>query len=1759
MARLFDTETERIKWNEGIPTGVSRYRPLEPIDRDTAIGALNIPVDLPEEESTVVDKLAGLPSFLSDKVVASADAATRAILMGGQGTAHFFYNLTEWGYAGKAKAHRALYGDAPRTLKAERQYEQFKLDREKFETLSQEGFDFALDFLGIPKEAETAFGRGAERFIGEVLIPSAVPLSLLNKAKLVKTGGSVVYQTLVKGHAPEIVARSVAGAVESTIAYSEFLAAEKAVEGDAPRIQEVLEAAAKPWDDIGGFVGKLGKISFQKLNPPKDPNDRVKWSDITADEIIATGFGVLGMAGGALKYRKSILADRAYRHAYKDAAKANADFIVREASPNEIAYLLRDLRTTAAKGPQSSGYVEAKSAIEAIEKAAAEVGLKIPTKVFLDISPNVPGATAKAQKAREIFNAKDSITGKALDNHSKRQLAHFSGPEVEAQFMREYPEVYGKAREAFGTTVQRRGGLPTEAPTQRVLPSVQDSATGRMRAQRVEPTQPAGPTLKQIETGVKPPPTKVSKITKPTPAVPSDRTNLSALAGKPASVPFEGGIISGPTTEAARSNIANRIARSGQTPAAQESLRRTAISTVKRYEQALNNIVKAGNSRVRDAKGRITNELVAGKYMREAYREQANLSKMLVNARRGDTLVMKTGHSVEFVRNAPKGNLYVRYSKQAKPTLVSYLQVKGQGIKGPGMKGSKFVKEVEKTLKNLQLRVVPPPTLAQEAKEGLRLSKMLGSQRKFDSKGNLIVSNPVFRRGISDSEGLLDPGKLANLSDRAVRALFVKTQLEPARIIERKFGAGVWASIVKHLHTQEVRLFQFGKTKISSAEMKKAIAEGQLEKLTDISIDGLEAYFNRFTRDELKHFYSTLGKPKSDKGLKLKTEGEAYFKTNYPGQLAALQEVYLKSTEAAYVIRKRVLKEAGIKAPAKEVEGYILGDWEPVREVITKEGKVLILRTGARAKGATSAPKLTEVRPGQDPLIASLRREILKRHEAPADSFAAGLELKDRVMNPFKGLRVEIAELTTLEGELALRESLLMGKNSNKYVLVPRDSKGRITRDFNKLPAYAREKGHEWRQIKDAKHFEGYFFHPDLAAGIENLVSANKVSASRALRTVRNLNHQVRVAQFAASMFHQLSITKAAFTDEVLFAWLPIRPKAFGRSIKSTFGHVGFTKNDPLLKNPNLKEYINLGGGHKTSAEAQAQEAFETVMGSQKLSAFWKPARAAVQGITYLPKNYTSWLFNKYIPKLKFLKYEQHVLRQEGRLGRRLTDAEKINVIKEGQNFYGEMNERLFGRSGTATSVLRLFFTAPGFAEGNMRSIFTAVGAGWVGNKEAVKMGWRSRNNVINSLSLTLTTASIGTRLFTGRWPDTPKTYEDVRNLFSINTGQEDERGNDLYVDLLYQDRDYFELLLQPAVRLAMGQSLGRATGKTLESWKHRFSGMLARTVGMGFDAASIAMGKEIYDWKGHRVFSITDRGHQKILKFLQHELGQVLPISFQVFHKATEQDQNYMIAGIAAVAGLRPVLGAKSKLEYEIKKLGWGYSESRKDFFRGVHRLKSEKEMDKFINTHNKYLRHFIDTFKSHFGEEMDAIHKKNFERYIIDKDEVFGHYAENFGSKDGTDIERFRRIHNVLFTAEESYTDLIKRMISPEVERVIIGTGLYEVAEFYKVGKKSPKTLVEKSRIILPRLIRFDLEKAGELKILNNREERDYQKWRRSKGISDAQSDYFQPTKNGQRVDWRGVWDGKVDPSKGIPKKYLISTEALKDVHKRLGVTLR
>ncbi len=615
-----------------------------------------------------------------------------------------------------------------------------------------------------------------------------------------------------------------------------------------------------------------------------------------------------------------------------------------------------------------------------------------------------------------------------------------------------------------------------------------------------------------------------------------------------------------------------------------------------------------------------------------------------------------------------------------------------------------------------------------------------------------------------------------------------------------------------------------------------------------------------------------------------------------------------------------------------------------------------------------------------------------KKIPTVADATSFGLRLRDN--NPVENLRSEMSAIARLEGMIFMRDELL------------RTGQGEYIDNFADAPD-------GFLKVGDEPVFNDVRVHPDLARLINNLISTNKTSQWRALRALRGVNNFLRTLKFAGSGFHLITETSQSIADTPY-----LDPTSATRGFTK-----GFTKDDPIFKTPEYRDYIEHGGGHKFSVEAQAQADFKSAI---QFMSDGKALGGLIKGAltpARLLSDFTEWMFSNYIPQIKYSKYLDFVADQERRLGRPLESIEKIRIIKEQQNFYGEMNERLFGRSGTVTSVLRFVFLAPGFAEGNYRTVIKALSEWaadkrftgpsqesmkgnapeWIKTKEnsAVLNKWSSgeiTDTKAVELSREVPDGGVGQLGQARNSAEALGTEESVQtgknarrsraNIFNslvlkmiaattgtlILTGKPPKRPENLedFRDLFKMDtgklddkgrRVLIDLLTydKDYYNILFG-SAQKGTAELGKEILRRIGGMKAPIADMTYDLVTVAFNKDIYDFKGDKVIKNTDPALVKLRELALFELKKIEPISVSVFKQAKRKGLRTPIAILQAITGIRPTLSERDRRRAGVIRNVWELFGDKEETLRAVRTARKPRAA---IAAYNKNVRRVMESKK--------------------------------------------------------------------------------------------------------------------------------------------------------------------------------------------------
>ena len=603
-------------------------------------------------------------------------------------------------------------------------------------------------------------------------------------------------------------------------------------------------------------------------------------------------------------------------------------------------------------------------------------------------------------------------------------------------------------------------------------------------------------------------------------------------------------------------------------------------------------------------------------------------------------------------------------------------------------------------------------------------------------------------------------------------------------------------------------------------------------------------------------------------------------------------------------------------------------------------------------------------------------KRFTKEKKLPTVADAAAYGLKLRHANPVDNLKAEYMGIARLEGMTWMRDEFI------------RTGKGIFIDELIEATP-------EMTGVIQDPVFKKYRTTPELADLVNNLIAKNKITAQPQLNALREANNFIRTVKFMGSAFHLLSVAKQSVADSGYLGFLYKKTAYRGLT-------TGFRDSDPIFKTEAYKDYVAHGGGHRYSVESEAERTFNNAV-SELNKAVGAGLKAGLLPVK-IPAGFVKWMFQSYIPKVKYSKYLDVVAEQSKKLGRPLKASEKIDIIKEQQNFYGMMNERLFGRSGTVTSALRFWFMSPGYAEGNYRTMLKAATQwgqqqeaellkGLPGAKEPGFSASRSRSNIVNSLIISGIVATVGTMIRTGKAPKKPETLDDLRDLWKIDTGKKDEKGQRIMIDMLTYDKDYWNVVMNTA-RLRPDKALA-------ESWR-RIGGMKAPTAKVIADLAMMATGEAIYDWKGDRVVEITDPFLRKAMKLAAHEVKELSPISVSVFTQARRRDLDTTTAAIGTLMGVRPTKSEKAKRDQHIISKIYSLRGQQEEMYLYLGSIKNPREA---VERYNKTVQDILN-----YKYVTPELRKEWDKKLTVDVDRLLENKAYSLGAVDMDDSDRDR-----------------------------------------------------------------------------------------------------------------------------------------------------
>ena len=456
-----------------------------------------------------------------------------------------------------------------------------------------------------------------------------------------------------------------------------------------------------------------------------------------------------------------------------------------------------------------------------------------------------------------------------------------------------------------------------------------------------------------------------------------------------------------------------------------------------------------------------------------------------------------------------------------------------------------------------------------------------------------------------------------------------------------------------------------------------------------------------------------------------------------------------------------------------------------------------------------------------------------------------------------------------------------------------------------------------WKFVGDQadpyNYFRGLKFHPDIAKLADNMLRIDESLRQSVARGLRKVVSAMRSIKLFVPVFHQMGIAIKGIADTASMA-VRLRPVSAAKMLGAVASQ-GIYR--PKFSEVYENKYNSNGGDKRSTMEVESQGDFDRLMTNPDSNIVWKGLRIIPRGLSAPFRAWSRGVFETTIPEIKKAKTFLEVAAREKKLGRPLTDSEWQHQIRTTQNFYGELNERLFGRSGLATSATRFVFMAPGFAEGQFRTVGRTI-AGWGQGGRPVDV--QSKLMIPLTLITTATLCAVASRIFSGQWPAVPTNKNEFLDLFKIRTGQKGPDGKEVVLDGLTHDRDFMHAGTVLA-DMATGHP-AKAAGDAWDTLTRRIKGMESPAPKLIFDLCQAAFGAGPTDYFGKPIYHSSDTTGEKLKKLLSYESQQAGPIMASTYKQARDKGQGRGMAAITSFMGIRPTQLEKDKPTEAVKLL---------------------------------------------------------------------------------------------------------------------------------------------------------------------------------------------------------------------------------------------
>jgi hypothetical protein len=210
--------------------------------------------------------------------------------------------------------------------------------------------------------------------------------------------------------------------------------------------------------------------------------------------------------------------------------------------------------------------------------------------------------------------------------------------------------------------------------------------------------------------------------------------------------------------------------------------------------------------------------------------------------------------------------------------------------------------------------------------------------------------------------------------------------------------------------------------------------------------------------------------------------------------------------------------------------------------------------------------------------------------------------------------------------------------------------------------------------------------HPDAVKNVKALFERSKIRENPIGRAALGVSSTVKQTMFDLSGFHPTQITVHGFEHRSSVPLNEYTAKFLGREFRPLTDYI----NDPDVR--------GMVRGGMVLGETTGRELFHEGLAGSSLT-----KHIPVLG----PKlaQYTDWLFNDYIPRLK-AETGLHAFERNQKRFPQLSKDQLYHLTAEQMNAaFGEQNYAMLGRSATMQDALRLAFVAPDFLESRAKFV----------------------------------------------------------------------------------------------------------------------------------------------------------------------------------------------------------------------------------------------------------------------------------------------------------------------------------------------------------------------------------------------------------------------------------------------------------------------